>query len=356
MVRFLNNYTGSGIGDFGHRLADELRSSNVPLVEEETRPDGSGALAQAARFRSERSPVMINVGLTAWGSSGLRNYRALAQLGRRVTDRPTLVLVHHAIEMLVPAETGYAISRTTRWGAHRALAKLTDRDLIVFSPRLAELLRTGYDASSVWLAPMPTEPPRRMVYDGVHRVLTCGYLAPYKGIDVALEVASRMRDVAEFSIVGRPHRVLSATPPFQTQVRVWANRARALRVTMPGYLADPALDAAMRGRAVGLLPYTSASGASASFGMYASRGVPVVTSALPEFLYLEKVGAGIVPVAGGPEAYVASLRRLIEDPDLWDELASRQREFAIRNSWSSFVARLLDRYAILGRTSLPGTG
>jgi glycosyltransferase involved in cell wall biosynthesis len=355
MVRpglFLNNYRGGGIGDFGATLYSHLSGGGVSAELEETRIDGRGLFAQMRRLRETRGAVLTNVGLTAWGASGPRNYLGFWAIGRRArAGRPTIAVVHHAIEMFELSETGYPVSRMVRWGAHRALASLRSCEIVAFSPRLRDVLVGSYGARSVWLTPMPTGKPRPSPPgDGPWKVLTAGYLAPYKGVDAFLDVAERLRGSAEFALVGRPHSVLSQRPEFTKRARRWLERAASLRVETPGYLDSTEMDRAMAGRTIGLLPYTSASGASASFGLFAERGVPVIASDLPEFQYLASEGAGIVVVPPRTEALGEAVASLMRSPGQWAELSERQQEFAREHSWDRFVGELARRFPSL-RTS-----
>ena len=355
---FLNNYRGGGIGDFGASVLAHLRAAGVAIADEETRPDGVGLSGQLRRLRSVPGTLITNVGLTAWGPSGLRNYRGFRSIGRRPRrGGPTIALVHHAIEMIDLAEAGYPVSRLVRWGAHRALAWLRECDIVVFSPRLGQLLRDGYGARSVWVTPIPSAAPRRMPErTGGWRVLNVGYFAPYKGIDEFLGVAELLRDRAEFSLVGRPHRVLSERAEFGAAVRTWTERAASARVAMPGFLPSDELDRLMSGRTIGVLPYTSSSGASASFGLFAERGVPVIASDLPEFRFLQECGAGIVLAPAHAKELATAVRGLLDDPSAWSELARRQAEFAKGHDWAGFVRELVARFPTLRppNSAVPG--
>ena len=343
---FLNNYRGGGIGDFGAGLIPALERSGRTVQVEETHADGDGLSAQLRRVYSDPAPLIANVGLTAWGASGFRNFRGFRTLGRRQrAGRATIAIVHHAIEMFDSGETGYPISRLVRWGAHRALASLRGCDLIVFSPRLRDLLVGPYGCRSVWLTPMPSGEVRPLrSATGPWKVVTAGYLSPYKGIDTFLEVAEQLRESARFALIGRPHAVLSRRPEFAARTEQWLARARAAGVATPGYLPPEGLDEELAGRTLGVLAYTSASGASAAFGIFAERGVPVIASDLPEFRYLVEAGAGVVLARSDPSEIAARIRAVISDPPAWERLAERQRRFASTHTWSTFVADLFRRF------------
>ncbi len=342
-VLLLTNYRGGGIGDFGQNLARHLsKALGTALESVETTPSGRGAFADAVAVAASRKDVIANVGLTGWGASGVRNLTGFLGIGaHRLGRRRTIVIVHHAIEMFAPQESGYTLTPLVRAGAHWALRRVRHCDLVAFSPVVERLLRERYGARSVTLVPLPCELPRvdASGEDPGH-IVTAGYLAPYKGLDLFLDVAEAASDRRPFVLAGRPHPILEHRIEFRAQLDRWSKRARALGVTMPGYLDDDALSSLLAGRSVGVLAYTSASGASASFSIFAERGIPVVATDLPEFRFLQAAGAGVVLVPPTAAGVAAAVGRLVADPTWWTAQSLRQRAFSEQNDWRSFVARL----------------
>lgn len=294
----------------------------------------------------QRGPLIANIGLTAWGRSGIRNFMGFAAVGlHRFTGHPTKVIVHHAIEVFDPAETGYGVSSIVMTGAHLALNRIRKCELIVFSPRLLDTLTQDYNASHVRLMPLPGRKTRRLSTPPGQirpKIVSAGYWAPYKGIDTFIQVAARLRSRADFVLAGRTHLGLSASEEFQHRVDIWRTRALEAGVRLPGFLSATELDSEFKGPTVGVLPYTSVSGASASFQLFAERGVPVVASDLPEFRYLRDCGAGVLLAPPSVEKTAAAIECVIGDRDLWNELASRQETFNARYSWDNFVRILLE--------------
>jgi glycosyltransferase involved in cell wall biosynthesis len=286
--------------------------------------------------------VITNIGLTAWGRSGARNFVGFAAVGfHRLIGKPTKVIVHHAIEIFDAQETGYPVSRIVRMGAHSALRRVARCDLIVFTPRLMELLTRQYGARRVWLVPLPGEESREIATapsEGQAKVVSAGYWAPYKGIGLFIQLANRMRSRGEFVLVGDPHLGLSKDPMFRQKVEEWRSEALRAGVRTTGFLPPSGLDEEFSGPTLGILPYTSASGASASFQLFAERGVPVVASDLPEFRYLERCGAGVMIAPATVDGLEEAVRRVLDDPVLWRELARRQVTFNARYSWGNFVS------------------
>jgi glycosyltransferase involved in cell wall biosynthesis len=146
------------------------------------------------------------------------------------------------------------------------------------------------------------------------------------------------------------HRVLQTNERFRSRLKGWEERAKALGVGMTGYLPAEELDRRWVRGTVGVLPYTSPSGASASFSMFAERGIPVVASDLPEFRFLRDRGAGTHIVAPTAAALRRAIDTLASEEKTWAEESAKQLVFARANTWSGFVERLS---ALL---HLPGSG
>ena len=346
-VLLLTNYRGGGIGDFGEGLAQAARAAWPDLEVEETRAGGGHALRQAVRSAFSRKALLANVGLTAWGTSGVRNLLGFQGIRvHRSLGRPTIAIVHHTIEMFGSEDSGYHVSRLVRWGARWATRSLRGCDLVAFSPRVAEALRNSYGARSVWLTPLPGgRPVPRVQLDGPAKVASVGYWAPYKGIDTFLEVAGHLRERAQFILAGTGHPLLAGRSPLREQIQAWRSGAEELGVQIPGYLKPEALSTALEGRTVGLLPYGAASGASAAFSLFVERGIPVVSSDLPEFRYLASEGAGILPVRSESAALTEAVRSLLEDPVRWADASRRQIDFGTRNNWDAFIQGLDRRWS-----------
>jgi glycosyltransferase involved in cell wall biosynthesis len=347
-ILFLTNYRGGGIGDFGTALGGHLASRLGPLRIVETSVDGGGFLSQSFLTATYPGAVIANIGLTAWGRSGIRNFSGFASVGRHASrGGPTIAFVHHAIEMLEPEQTGFPVTRAVEWGAHLALRQLRKCGIVVFTPRLCDLLKSRYSAQSVWLVPLPGNPCRRPpteARDARPKIVTAGYWAPYKGIDLFLDLAQRLGPGMDFVLAGRPHRLLSRDSVFAVKIDQWATRAKQLNVSLPGFLSPEGLDSVLFGKSIGVLPYTSASGASASFQMFAERGIPVVASDLPEFRYLGDCGAGILVGPPTVESLAEIIGKVLQEPQLWTRLVAKQVAFSHRFGWESFTDELVTRF------------
>jgi glycosyltransferase involved in cell wall biosynthesis len=167
--------------------------------------------------------------------------------------------------------------------------------------------------------------PRQPVFD----VGYVGSFMPGKGIEMVLEVARRLRE-ATFVIYGDPARNCDI-----------ATRFAALdNVTLAGFVPRSDVGTALRSFRIGLAPYASSgfggdsmpfvaasSLSSLKLIEYMSAGCAIVASRLPavETTVRNGLEAILVDDADAP-AWVEAVRRLLQHPDLADELRRNARK------------------------------
>ena len=342
-VLLLNNYPSTGIGDFGLGLAMKWRKENCKFSLCETTLDYKTFLKQVVMIAMSSSPMITNIGLTGWGNSGIRNGIGYLAIGiHQGLGRKTVAIVHHSIETFSEGETGYHVGLLTRKGAHDALRFLRNCNVVVFDRRLETILREQYGIVPSLVTAIPCNVCERppVWNSSLPVVITVGYWAPYKGMNLFIDVAAKLRNKARFIMAGKPHRILAEDSEFKEEVSRLKARGKELGIEMPGYLPKDHISRILSEHSIGLLPYTSASGTSASFSLLAERGVPVVTTDLPEFRYLSKLGAGVVLSEPNPESISDAIDDLLSNRVHWEELVRRQVEFSKSYSWDSFVKRI----------------
>jgi glycosyltransferase involved in cell wall biosynthesis len=330
------------VGDFGVELCDRIGCDQKNYYE--TRSNGSDEWRQLLRVVPWEGPALVNIGLTAWGRSGARNFLGYLALSLRVRrGKKTIVLVHNLIEATDSDTTGYPISPLVRAGAHRAISMLKGADLVVFSRTIADALQSQYGLRPALVTPIPCLPDRRggPPSGPVPSVITPGYFNPYKGHERIPDVKALLPGNVRFVVVGGPHRVLMETD------ETYRSRFESLRtlltegaIEVKGRVSDSELDQLISSASVALLPYTSTQGASATLSRIASVGTPVVAPRLAEFEWLQGLGAGILLTPPSVEGLADGIRRVMSEPRVREELAGRQRVFAARYSWEEFIKQL----------------
>lgn len=347
-VLFLNNYTSTGIGDFGVDLQDSLTRLGLALVLEVTDPQGRGSIRQCWRLLSSNSPVIANIGLTAWGRSPLRNLAGFLTLGvRGALRKNTIVLLHNVIEVISVEDSGYHVSSLIRLGSHAAVKLLLPTILVTFSPGVAGALKQSYGIEDCILTPIPCRggaKPKKTFNGPKPAAVFVGYLAPYKGLDFLAESWKSLKDVVSLKVVGGPHRVLSSQKGFQAWLSKTKENLQGVDAELLGRIPNNDLDEYLTQCDLAVLPYSSTSGGTAAFSRLAAAGLPVIATDLPEFKWLKSLGAGIVICESRSEAFSGAIRGLLRNPDLLDSLRKSQLAFASKFSdvrFASFLMQLV---------------
>jgi glycosyltransferase involved in cell wall biosynthesis len=341
----LSNFPGTGIGAFGAELHRAMEELGTPIRFESTATHWREFFGQCWRVFRVQSPVLANVGLTSWGRSRLRNLLGLWVLGLRANrGRPTTILLHNLIELVDPGDAGYRLGAVARYFAHRAVASLRSATFVVFSQELAQVLRDVYGIEPARAGALPcpvTNSPGPQAGD-LPLALYFGYLSPYKGVDYFLTAVEGLSGKMRSVVVGGPHSLLGSDPAYQKYLDELRSHARRAGTDLAGFLPEPELTRLLRGAFVGVLPYTSTTGASASYTQLAAAGIPVIASDLPEFRTLQRDGAGIVLVHPDGKAIRSALERLLEDSELWSRLSREQFEYARRHPWSDLAQWMVE--------------
>lgn len=340
----LSNFPRTGIGAFGVELQRALEAAGVGVRFEAAATSWRGFVRQSLRVLRTPAPVIANIGLTSWGTSRLRNLLGLWTLGARARrGRPTTVLLHNLIESVNPANAGYRVGWLSRYFAHRGVAGLRRCLILVFSQELAEVLRSSYRIEPARVGPLPCPPPSRPVerYDRPPKIVYFGYLSPYKGLDLFLSAVGSAGSQYRSAILGDPHSLLQSDERYRRFLAEIREHAQRVGTELAGYLPDQELASQLERAFVAILPYTSTTGASASFTQLAGAGLPVVATDLPEFRALRDGGAGIVLVSPDGESIRAAVEQLLRETATWNELSRRQLEYAKRHPWTELAGWLI---------------
>lgn len=346
-ILFVNTYTKTGIGDFGLQSLEYLQRHETVTVMT-TVPDGKQLLSGLLRILRWPGPLIANVGLTTWGRRGIANFLGFATMGiRAAIGRPIIVMLHNVIEIIVPEDSGYEINGLTKFGAHLAVRLLRGAKIVVFSEQVLRILERDYGLRVQRCTPLPctssglSSNPEDIVPSSEPIAVTVGYLAPYKGLPVFVGARKFVDSSVKMTVVGGLHRLLESKPQFSQFATDAFAIMRGRGIDYRGYLPEIQLKSLLQGHVVGVLSYTSLSGASAAFSLFASSGVPVVATDLSEFKYLKELGAGIVLVSASPQQVGDAINNLFLDGDAWLSASRSQRAFASKYSWTEFTDWLL---------------
>lgn len=168
--------------------------------------------------------------------------------------------------------------------------------------------------------------------------LCFGFLAPYKGLETALEAAELAGPDVRLVVAGGQHpRLAGQGDDYAEQLqRRWGGSA-----TFTGYVPDADVSTWFRAADVLLLCYPEPHASSGPLALALAHRTPVLLS---ERL-AETVGAGAaVAVAGSPRNWADRLRQLASDPAELARLGQHVENLASDRSWPAVAERHLDIY------------
>lgn len=167
-------------------------------------------------------------------------------------------------------------------------------------------------------------------------VLCFGFLAPYKGLEVALEAAALAPEV-ELIVAGGSHPRLAQTDGYAEELR----RRYGAVARFTGYVPDEGVHALFEAADLLLLPYPTAFATSGPLALALGFGTPVLCSqALGDC-----VGAAPnMQTTLQPAELAERLRELACEPARREELARTTRAMTAGRRWDSVARRHIALY------------
>lgn len=190
-------------------------------------------------------------------------------------------------------------------------------------------------------------------------LLTWGLLGPGKGVEVAIDALSRLRDLRpqpRYIVAGQTHpKVRDAHGESYRDMLVARARDRGVSHLVDfddRYLDRQALTALIRQADVVVLPYESREQVTSGVLVDAvACGRPVVASAFPHAVELLGRGAGITVPHNDAAAFARALRAVLVDPAVAAGLRAAARAIAPELSWNAVAQRYLQLAAELSPVS-----
>jgi len=332
-------------------------STDGPIRVQRAFDRGPGALPQAARAAARTGAVvhLQHETFLYGGASALPGLLGgLAWLRRR---RPVVVTMHQVVE---PGTIDASFTRLHRVPVPAAAARGALALLQGTIPRLATstlvledrfrdaVPRSVHIPHGVEAAPVVDRDAARAAIGAApdELVALCfGYLAPYKGLETALEAASLLRaapsDAARrvrLVVAGGPHPRLAASGDDYAD-RLRHDYQGSARFT--GYVADTEVHPLFAAADVVLVLYPRPFSSSGAMALALAHDRPVLLSdALVATL-------GASPELGGassPATLAERLRLLAADPAAGESARRASRRLATGRSWPEVAQRHLDLY------------
>lgn len=360
----------SGVASYAARLADSLAEAGAavhvvaPAVGDELPPRGDGRVTVSRPFspgplavpaalgaaRRTGAPIVhlqhelflyggpssvpgLVPGLAQLRASRARSVATMHQVvnPREVDDRFTAL---HRVRAPAP------IARVGLATIQRSIVGLTTTT-IVHEQAFADILEgavvvpLGIDLAET---PPPGEAKRALGLAADALVVLCfGFLAPYKGLESALEAARLAGPGVQLVVAGGEHPRLAGRDPYASELRhQYEHVAR-----FPGYIPEREVATWFAAADVVLVPYPRPFASSGPFALGLGYRRPVLCS--PPFARC--VGAPDQMVASlDPTELCAHLLRLSADPKERSALRAISARLAAERTWSRVAHAHLDLY------------
>lgn len=368
-----DGYSGvaSYSGHLAHALADDgLRVTVVAPVEDgepasgqdgpvhvlRTFSRGPGAVPAALRAAHATAAGVVHLQFELFlyaGAAGLP-LTVAALLRHRSGAAPTVVTMH---QVVAPAGVSRAYTRMHRvaappWaarlaiaGVQRALPAAADA-VVVHEPAFARsvpgavVIRHGTEVVA------PSDEATWQVRDrlGLPKdalvALCFGFLAPYKGLETALEAAELLGRQVCLVVAGGPHpRLAERGDDYADQlVHRWGQVAR-----FTGYVPDHEVGAWFRAADVALFCYPQPHASSGPLALALAHGTPVLMSDRLAATVSAPTETAVPP---GSPALAHRLARLAVDPEELSRVAAASSRMATGRSWPTVARRHMDLYEV----------
>ncbi len=172
-----------------------------------------------------------------------------------------------------------------------------------------------------------------------------GFISPNKGYELAINSLAELPQSVSLVIAGGT-RTPDADAYAGSLVRTIEARGLTNRVRITGYLSDAEVADAMAASEVVVVPHTQATG-SYSVMIALAHGSAVVASDLAIFREIQAVTPCMRLFRTGDSAHFAAcLKAVLSNPVGQDEMRSRARVHAQRNSWSEVAKRTVEVYSM----------
>jgi len=313
---------------------------------------GPAALPRAAQAARATGAPVIHLQHETFLYGGPSSVPALPGALRllRRSGTPTVVTMHHVVEPqsvdrdFTRLHRVRAPARVARAGLARVQAAIrrNARAVVVHEPGLAQavpeatVIPHGIDVTN---PNTRTARERLGLRDERRLIVLCfGFLAPYKGLEAALEGARLAGDEVRLVVAGGPHpRLAAARDDYAASLQErWGDSAE-----FTGYVPGDAVADWFAAADVALVPYPRPFATSGPLALALGAGTPALLS-VPLAACIGASTAEAVPADA--ESIAARLRLLARDAGARERLAAVTRALARERAWPQVADRHLELY------------
>jgi len=322
---------------------DPPEFTDGPISVRRSFPMGRRALPRALRAAAERAARVVHLQFELFLYGGPPSLvglvPALGAAHRALGDTPLVTTMHQVVEpssvdrhytRLHRVAAPAVVARSGIAGVQSAISRVGAATIVHEEPfkrilPAATVIPHGIEE----VAPMARGLARRHVdLDDRFVVLSFGFLAPYKGIELVLEAARRLRPDVQVVVAGGEHPRMAGGRSFGAELRErYGDVAR-----FTGWVPDGDVGAWFGAADLCVFPYPRPFASSGVLALALAHGAPVLLS--PALARC----AGVPSVLTSPMTAGALARRieqLADDPDALAQLRDWSGPLAAGRRWSS---------------------
>ena len=329
------------------------RDGDVCVERAFARGPGAGPAAAAAALRTGAPVVHLQFELFLYGgASALPGLLAALSLGRRSLSRrsrPSTVVTAHQVVDPASVDAGFVelhgirvpavLARTGLAAVQRAIGALPDAAIVhepLFAEHLPGAVVIPHGVEHVERADR-ADSRARLGLAADRLVLLCfGFVAPYKGLELACEAAELAAGEVQLVVAGGEH---PRHPDTSYVSRLRSRYGRHVRFT--GFVPEGELAAWFAAADVVLLPYPRPHASSGALALALAHGTPVLLS--PALARAVDAPAALA-APDDAEGLAERLRLLAAEPSTLELLRWASGHLAEGRSWPEVARRHLDLY------------
>ncbi len=350
-VVYVNSYQGSGIGDFGKHIYDELHANkSVQIRYLESGENWTDLFRIWRSILFTKETAILNMGFTSFGKSPFKNFMnfLLIFIKQRILHKNILIILHDSPDIVNENISGYRFFSLMKWGGNIATKLMSSSHIIVFSEELKSILIKKYGIKKVNYYPMPCISEFKSLFNSERddiKIVNVGYIAPYKGLDILPDIKkelekSGMKNI-EFNVIGKPHKLLYKTKKGREEIDTLILKLKKSGVNVMGYVPTREVETMLKkGKNIAILPYKLEYGSSSSAIFFIERGIPVIAINHKEFIKFKELGAGVVTFNTFQDI-PKILKSFTEGKNNLMELSKQNREYCEKYNVNNFINVLL---------------